>query len=114
MSEIEINPLTFVDGRPVVLDALARLGVGAARAPSPDMPAWRRRAVRALLEPRSVVVVGVSARGANPGRTILANLLSMGFAAENVRSSSLVGSCSTAARAFRTSTRWILPSTSWS
>lgn len=87
VDEIEINPLAFVEGQPVVLDALARVGRSGHRgvAPEAEMPEWRRQAIHALLRPRSIAVVGVSSHGSNPGRTILANVLAMGFPPEDVR-----------------------------
>ncbi|MHB1194319.1 MAG: acetate--CoA ligase family protein [Longimicrobiales bacterium] len=87
--EIEVNPLVFAGGRPVALDALVRV----APAPEPDSAAGRlrtqpppaasaasrRAALAALLRPATVAVVGASARGANPGRVILRNVLAAGM-----------------------------------
>lgn len=88
-TEVEINPLVFAGGRAVALDALVRLAAepqggaapGRRGAPAPGArpdPA-RRKALTGLLHPRSVAVVGASARGANPGRVILRNLLAAGM-----------------------------------
>ena len=86
VSEIEINPLVLAGGGPVALDALARLSADAERpAPAPaPMPPARRSRLEALLRPRSIALVGVS-RGDGPGRTILRNVLGMGYPAADVR-----------------------------
>jgi len=60
---------------PGALDALVRLGHGAAE-PDAARPVEK---IRHLLEPRSVAILGVSAKGSNPGRIILRNLLAAGF-----------------------------------
>jgi acyl-CoA synthetase (NDP forming) len=70
IEELEINPAVASDGRLVALDGVGLLsrrkwGIG-------QRPLSR---INALLRPRSAVVMGVSAKGANPGRVILANLL---------------------------------------
>jgi len=70
LEEIEINPAVASEGRLVALD-----GVGLVSARK-----WARvqrplGKVNNLLAPRSAVVLGVSAKGANPGRIILNNLL---------------------------------------
>jgi len=72
--ELEINPLVVSAGRLVALDALATLGHESPprRAPRP------RAAIRRLLEPESIAVVGVSEK-LNPGRIILQNVLREGF-----------------------------------
>ncbi len=70
IEELEINPAVASAGRLVALDGVGlvsrRKWRGASR------PLAR---IGALLAPRSAVVMGVSARGANPGRIILDNLL---------------------------------------
>jgi acyl-CoA synthetase (NDP forming) len=72
LEEVEINPLIAVPGiAPIALDGIGR--VGTAR------PRVRRRRIEKianLMKPRSVAVVGASAKGMNPGRVILGNLLS--------------------------------------
>ena len=70
LEEIEINPAVVAEGRLVALDGvglLSRRRWASARRPLAK--------IAALLAPRSAVVMGVSARGDNPGRIILRNLL---------------------------------------
>jgi acyl-CoA synthetase (NDP forming) len=71
LEEVEINPMGVVPGRgPVALDGIGRIG--------PARPRARRRRIekiRNLMSPRSVAVIGVSAKGMNPGRVILRNLM---------------------------------------
>jgi acyl-CoA synthetase (NDP forming) len=69
LEELEINPAVASDGRLVALDAVGLAGELAW--PQADRPLHR---IRPLLEPRSAVVMGVSSKGANPGRIILDNL----------------------------------------
>ncbi len=72
LEEIEVNPLAVdLGGRLVALDGLGRF--------SKEKFASRPRpfhALKALLEPGSVLVVGASGSSMNPGRIILRNLLS--------------------------------------
>jgi len=70
IEEVEVNPLALVSGRaPVALDGIARIARGR------TVPRRRRiEKVRNLLEPRSVAVVGASAKAVNAGRMILQNL----------------------------------------
>ena len=72
--ELEVNPFVFREGRALALDGRGRLGSAAMALPA--RPASR---VDGLLEPRTVAVVGVSARGLNFGRIIVQNLLECGF-----------------------------------
>lgn len=74
LAEFEANPLVVSGGRLAALDALGRIAPAAA-APAVPRPLAR---VRALLEPRSIAIMGVSER-ANPGRIILQNVLREGF-----------------------------------
>lgn len=69
LEEIEINPAVASDGRLVALDGVGLLS-------RRKWPTGRRpvQKIQPLLSPRSAVVLGVSARGANPGRIILENL----------------------------------------
>ncbi len=87
VTEIEINPLVLAGGRPVALDVLARIPDASSTpgvlVPRPMHPA-RRRGFEALLLPRSIALVGVS-RGDGPGRSILRNLLAMGYPPDDVR-----------------------------
>ncbi len=80
LEEIEINPAVASNGDLVALDGVGLLS----RRKWDDVirPAAR---INNLLEPRSAVVMGVSAKGANPGRIILDNLLkSDGISAERI------------------------------
>ena len=83
--DIEVNPLVFRDGAPVALDALVRLAPVAVpeRALTRRNPG-RRWGLHALLHPRSLAVVGASAKGMNPGRVILGNVLAAGMPAASV------------------------------
>ncbi|HMB69679.1 MAG TPA: acetate--CoA ligase family protein, partial [bacterium] len=80
LEELEVNPFAVRRGSLVPLDGRGRLGE-AARA-RPPRPA---RAVRRLLEPESIAVLGVSSTGRNVGRIILENVLACGFPRERVR-----------------------------
>ena len=74
LAELEVNPFVVADdGRAVALDGFARLF-----RPSPLPPPRPVPNLRYLLMPRSAVVVGASAEGANPGRIILRNLVEGG------------------------------------
>jgi len=80
LAEIEINPAVASEGRLVALDGVGALQVAVATAT--DRPVEK---IRNLLEPDSAVVLGVSAKGSNPGRIILDNLLrSPGLAPEQL------------------------------
>jgi acyl-CoA synthetase (NDP forming) len=74
LAEVEVNPAAVTPGGLVALDVLVTLGDGPrpVRAPRPLAKVAR------LLAPRSIAVVGVSARGGS-GRVILANILREGF-----------------------------------
>jgi len=70
VEELEINPAVAVDGTLVALDGVGLIS-------RRKWSGGQRSAARigALLRPNSAVVMGVSARVANPGRIILTNLL---------------------------------------
>ncbi len=77
--ELELNPVVRAGGAWVALDAVARRGaVGRA----PERPPVD---LGPILRPRSLAVVGASARGINPGRAILRAALGAGFPPESVR-----------------------------
>jgi acyl-CoA synthetase (NDP forming) len=81
ITELEVNPFGCRDGRLIPLDGRARFGDAVAR-PLPRPEA----SVRALLEPESIAVLGVSATNrANFGRIILNNIIGAGFDPEKVR-----------------------------
>ena len=76
IGEMEINPLVLTLQGPTVLDVV----ITKHRHPVRDYPLPRPiRKIRALLEPTSVALIGVSSRGMNMGRIILRNLLQEGF-----------------------------------
>ncbi len=69
LAELEINPAVVSGGELVALD-----GVGLLAAMQWDAVDRPLAKIGPLLEPRSAVVMGVSSKGANPGRVILDNL----------------------------------------
>ncbi|RJP32543.1 MAG: indolepyruvate oxidoreductase subunit beta [Phycisphaerales bacterium] len=77
--ELEVNPFAFVHQRLLPLDGLGR--IGALARPAPARPIEK---VKAMLEPRSIAVVGVSSKRANFGRIILNNIQDCGFPAEHL------------------------------
>lgn len=78
--EIEINPLVVHNGGLHALDVLVRLGNGTL----PEPAARPLVKMKHLLEPRSVVIMGVS-QNMNPGRVILRNMLRDGFDPASIR-----------------------------
>jgi len=70
LEELEVNPAGASGGRLLALDGVGL--VSQRKWPSVERPTAK---IRPLLEPRSAVVMGVSTKGANPGRIILENLL---------------------------------------
>ncbi len=70
LEELEINPAVAAGGR---LTALDGVGLLSRRRWTPTRRPLAK--IAPLLAPRSAVVMGVSARGDNPGRIILRNLL---------------------------------------
>jgi len=80
LEELEINPAVAAAGRLVAIDGVGLL----------SRRKWSRvtrplAKIAPLLSPRSAVVLGVSAKGDNPGRIILANLrASAGVARERL------------------------------
>jgi len=80
IEDFEVNPFFVFDGRLVAVDAFLRFS---------DSPASERTVdvsmVRRLLNPKTIAVVGASAKGMNVGRTILRKLLSDHFPLTNVR-----------------------------
>ncbi|MFG0284507.1 MAG: acetate--CoA ligase family protein [Phycisphaerales bacterium JB039] len=74
LASLEVNPFALVGQRMVPLDGCGRLGS------CPRRPAARPLDnVQRMLEPRSMAVMGVSARSQNFGRIILQNTLRRGF-----------------------------------
>lgn len=74
VGELEVNPFAFVDQRLVPLDGRGRLGP-AAKA----RPARRADAIRGILEPERIALVGVSSKPGTFGQVILGNILASGF-----------------------------------
>lgn len=73
-TELEVNPFAVRRGELVALDGLAQFRRRAA------LPAPRPLAsLGPMLEPKSLAVIGVSAKGMNMGRLILNNILEAGF-----------------------------------
>jgi acyl-CoA synthetase (NDP forming) len=79
IAECEINPLVVAGGRLVALDILVKLGTG----PRPARPPRPLGKLKALLEPRSAAIIGVSEK-LNPGHIILNNLIREGFDREHI------------------------------
>ncbi|MBU0719637.1 MAG: acetate--CoA ligase family protein, partial [Planctomycetes bacterium] len=79
LGELEVNPFTFVRKQLIPLDGRGQL-TPAAKNPVPRPFAK----VQNLLEPRSIAVMGVSAKRANFGRIILNNVCSCGFPREHL------------------------------
>ena len=74
IDELEINPFTFTDYLMVPLDGMCHFSLpGKAPASRPV------RKIDCLLHPKSIGIVGVSAKRQNFGRTILDNILNAGF-----------------------------------
>jgi acyl-CoA synthetase (NDP forming) len=79
IAELEINPFVPTGKGGIALDAVVRLGGTEAPVPVPR-PLEK---IDRLLHPRSIAITGVS-RSANPGRTMLDNLLASGFPADSI------------------------------
>ncbi len=74
IAELEVNPFAFRQNHMVPVDGRGRMAT-AVKAP----PARPIEKIRNLLEPRSIAVMGVSAKGHNFGRVILNNVRQCGF-----------------------------------
>lgn len=74
LTELEVNPFGFANHRMIPLDGRARMGT----LPAP-LVARPTDKISAMLEPRSIAVVGVSAKRVNFARIILNNTLECGF-----------------------------------
>ena len=79
VAELEVNPFAFRQQRMVPLDGRGRLATAAKRPPPRPI-----EKVRALLEPRSIAVLGVSSTAMNFGRIILNNIKDCGFPPEHL------------------------------
>lgn len=78
VAEVECNPVVFVSGVAIALDAAARLAPRPAAAPPRPLDKMHH-----LLEPSSIALIGVS-ESMNPGRIILDNVLRAGFDPDRV------------------------------
>lgn len=79
IEELEINPFAFTDFLMVPLDGMCRFSVPDKR--QTPRPVHR---IEALLHPKSIGIIGVSASRENFGRTILRNILAEGFTPDNI------------------------------
>ncbi len=85
VTSIDVNPLLVADGRPVAVDALVVLDEAAAPTPPPAPPppdADVRARFQPLLEPRGILVAGVSAHPGKFGFVAFHNLLRCGYRGE--------------------------------
>lgn len=74
IDELEINPFTFSDYLMVPLDGMCRFSL-----PGRQIKTRPVEKIDRLLHPKSIGIIGVSARRQNFGRTILENMLDSGF-----------------------------------
>lgn len=79
IGELEVNPFAVCEGNLVPLDGLCRMG--SCEVPSVPRPVTK---VDKLLHPKSIAVIGASAKGMNPGRVILRNVVEAGFPVDSV------------------------------
>lgn len=79
IEEMEINPYAFTDFLMVPLDGMCRFG-----RPTPRESGRPIAKIDRLLHPRKIGIVGVSTTRKNFGRIILDNVLSAGYAKEDV------------------------------
>jgi len=79
IDEFEVNPFAFAELNPVPLDGLCKFTRPGAI--SASRPAHK---IEQLLLPRSIAVIGVSAKGMNMGRIILRNIINCGFAKDRL------------------------------
>ncbi len=79
LRELEVNPFATVRNHLVPLDGRGQAG------PIGEAPVARPVAkIRNMLEPKSIAVIGVSAKRVNFGRIILANVRACGFPVDHV------------------------------
>lgn len=76
IEEMDINPLVLTANRIVALDALITLKREDSNRQAQHLPA---NDIRAVLEPRSIAVIGASADPAKTGHVLLKNILVNGF-----------------------------------
>lgn len=80
VKDFEINPFFVGNGRIVAVDAFMRFTKGTTSPKTTDLTK-----VASLLQPQTVALMGVSAKGNNVGRVILGNLKREKFPSENIR-----------------------------
>ncbi|HNX51038.1 MAG TPA: acetate--CoA ligase family protein, partial [Thermoanaerobaculaceae bacterium] len=79
VTELEVNPFGISNGSLVALDGLLRFRRRG------ELPVARPLAsIEKLMKPRSLGIIGVSAKGMNMGRIILGNILAAGFDSSRV------------------------------
>ena len=79
LRELEVNPFALVRQRMIPLDGRGQLGPATKTPVARPIPKTQN-----LLEPRSLAVMGVSAKRANFGRIILNNVCACGFPKEHL------------------------------
>ena len=81
ISELDINPLVAKGDRVIALDGLITLREEGAEdvMKKPDITAVAGNDISAVLEPRSLAVIGASTNPAKSGHTILKNIVENGF-----------------------------------
>jgi acyl-CoA synthetase (NDP forming) len=80
IEELDINPLIVKEDRVVVLDALITLKPDGAEAQGePGERQEPKASIRAVLEPRSIAVIGASAAPQKTGHVLFKNILVNGF-----------------------------------
>jgi acetyltransferase len=94
VASVDLNPLIVVDGRPVAVDALVELRDDAATT-SAARTRPSSEGMRALFEPRGVVVAGASTHPGKFGFVALHNIVASGYrgrvAATNLEGTSVLG-----------------------
>ena len=80
VDDFEINPVFAVGGKLIPGDALLRFSEKTNHA----KPCQTDR-IHALLEPKTIAIIGISEKSQNPGRIILQNILRENFPDENIR-----------------------------
>ncbi|HET9728475.1 MAG TPA: acetate--CoA ligase family protein, partial [Acidimicrobiia bacterium] len=94
VASVDLNPLLIVDGTPIAVDALVELAAPAAPPIAPRARPTNDK-VRALFEPRGIVVAGASTHPGKFGFVALHNILAAGYegaiAATNLEGTSVLG-----------------------
>jgi acetyltransferase len=94
IASVDLNPLVVAGGAPVAVDALVETGTGAPRV-ARERPRPDPGALRALFEPRGVIVAGASTHPGKFGFVALHNILAAGYggrvAATNLDATPVLG-----------------------